>query len=275
MNTEPLRQKLVLNFIAIMIILPIAILIYERLAQQNNHPSIVDLAISALAEGTGIVKEQKDSSRASIAPNIDNYPNQKAMPKLSIKAAGDKEKGDKEVNGVVKEQKLRSIKNEKLSEKMDSKPEDALSKGNNPDGKLNLPNLSFQGELTEDLVYLMLIEGKAKIISKSSNLGYYEYVLEEGDLEQGRFRGLISIDNLSDRSIELSGYWDVLLGPRYQRVTQDNSPSTFELRFTRSFNQYLAQQQQAQLKALGHLDETIFNISVQNDKTQFMLIEAN
>jgi len=274
MNTKPLKQRLVLNFIAIMIILPIAILIYERLAPQNNHPSIIDLALSALAEDTSVAIEQKDSTSANIAPNVDSPSNLKAIPKLSIKAAGHKKKIDREIKDEVKEQKLRSIQNEQRTNKIESIHDDVLSKGNNPDGEINLPNLSFQGELTEELVYLMLIEGKAKIISTSTYVGNYEYVLEGGGLKQGRFRGLISVDNLSDRSIELNGYWNVLLGPRYQRATQDSLPSKFELRFTRSFNQHLAQQQQAQLKALGPLDETIFNVSVLNNKTQFTLVES-
>jgi hypothetical protein len=282
MNTQTLKQKITLNIIALLIVLPIALFIYERLAPQNNHPSLVDkmqalalLVIPAPKEGKEVMDKEEGNPELDTAHNKNTPPESKVIPKLSIKATAQEiEVADTAIRDKDEQPKFRSIQHEQLANKVEKANDDIFSKGDNLDGEINLPSLSFQGELTERLVYLMLLEGKAKIISKSEHMGNYEYIVKGNTLKQGRFRGLDSIDSLSDRSIELSGRWGVLLRPRYQRATQDSISSTFELRFTRTFNQYLAQQQrQAQQQAGKPITETAFNISINNNKTIFILVK--
>lgn len=283
MNTQTLKQKISLNIIALLIVLPIALFIYERLAPQNNHPSLVEkmqalalLVVPAPKEGKEVMDKENSNPELDTAHNKNTPPESKVIPKLSIKAtAQEKEVADTAIRDKDEQPKFRSIQHEQFANKVEKPNDEIFSKGDNLDGEINLPSLSFQGELTERLVYLMLLEGKAKIISKSEHMGNYEYIVKGNTLKQGRFRGLDSIDSLSDRSIELSGRWDALLRPRYQRATQDNISSTFELRFTRTFNQFLAQQQiQAQQKAGKPIRETAFNISINNNETTFSLVKS-
>jgi hypothetical protein len=284
MNIQTLKQKITLNLIALLIVLPIALFIYERLAPQNNHPSLVEkmqslalLVIPAPKEGKEAMDKAKSNPELDTAHNKNSpSPESKVIPKLSIKAtAKDIKIADTTIRDKDEQPKWRSIQHEQLADKVEKSNDDIFSKGDNLDGEINLPSLLFQGKLTEELVYLMLAEGKAKIISKSAHMGNYEYIVRGNTLKQGRFRSLESIDSLSDRSIELSGRWDVLLRPRYQRATQDSISSTFELRFTRTFNQFLAKQQrQAQLQAGKPITETAFNISISNNKTIFSLVKS-
>lgn len=284
MNTQTLKQKVTLNTISLLIVLPIALFIYERLAPQNNHPSLVDkmqvlasLVVPASNEDKEVMDKDNSNPELDIAYNKNSSPPEsKIIPKLSIKATEQEVKdADAPIRNKDEESKFRSIQHEQFSHKVEKPDDETLSKGDNLDGEINLPSLSFQGELTEELIYLMLIEGKAKIISKSEHMGNYEYIVQGSTLKQGRFRGLDSVDSLSDRSIELSGRWDGLLRPRYQRATQDSMSPAFELRFTRTFNQFLAQQQiQAQQKAGKPIRETAFNISINNNKTTFSLVKS-
>jgi len=284
MNTQTLKQKITLNTIALLVVLPIALFIYERLAPQNNHPSLIEkiqelalLVVPAPKEGKEVMDKGKSNPELDVALNKHNKTSKsKTIPKLSIKAtAQEKQVADTIIKDVDEQPKWRSIQHEQLANKVEKSNDDVFSKGDNLNGEINLPNLSFQGELTEELLYLMLNEGKAKIISKSAHMGNYEYIVQGNTLKQGRFRSLESIDSLSDRSIELSGHWDALLRPRYRRATQDTMLSIFELRFTRSFNQYLAQQQrQAQQQAGKPITQTAFNISINNNKTIFSLVKS-
>lgn len=277
------KQKLTLNIIALLIVLPIALMIYERLAPQNNHPSLVDKVESLIMSDAPKPNKEGDLADENHIPlDIDinektSATEPKATPKLSIKAAAqDKQVEVTDSIDIADRQRLRSIQQPQKEpvNKLEDVNKDIHSDGNNLDGEINLPNLSFKGELTEELMYLMLVEGKAKIISKSQSNGNHDYIIQGETLKQGRFSGLDSIDSLSDRSIELSESWDGLFKPRYQRATQNTIPSTFELRFTQSFNQYLAQQQlKAQEQAVKPIKETVFSFRIKNNRTVFELIK--
>jgi hypothetical protein len=277
MKTKNSKQKVKLNFIALLMVLPIALFIYEYIAPQNNHPSVIG-KIQALVfmlfpqqeekepkEGIGDMKDEEEAIKT------DKPPKPKVTPKLSIKAS------TKKNNDVTKEDnklKVRSTQQTQTTKDNKIIEDEVLSEGNNLEGELNLPSLSFQGEFTEELLYLMLTEGKAKVISKSPQMGNYEYEVQGNTFKQGRFHRLTTVDGLSDRSIALEGEWEFLLRPRYQRVTLDSMPSIFELRFTTAFNQQLAQHQlQAQQQAEQPLKETAFNISINNNETVFTLVE--
>lgn len=275
MNILLNKPKTTSAVIALLIVAPIGLFIYEHLATQNNHPSLVAKVQSIFVPPPSIAQAQnnkltaqRESSKESIKPE-----DKAIIQKISIKAAS-REVDAMEETTLEEQTTYHTIQKASVPAPLEGISEEPLSDGNNIDGEVNLPNLTFTGDITEELLFSIVKEGKAMIIASTENADY-EYALVGDSLSKGRFVSIQSTYMLSDRFVELPPKWQQWFQPRYNPVARDTSPMYIRLRFTRAFNQALAQEQiQAQKMSKQTVKTTVFAIDVVNNESRFTMAKT-
>lgn len=250
---------------AILIIAPLALIIYENLASHNGHPSVIN-AISEIITNNNPEK-QEDIPLTETKKIV-----KKSLKKINIKASNPetttaKTKDDKR---FVSLQKKPPSAVQKVLDKTENK---ALSVGNNIKGSVDLPNLILEGELSEEVLGLLLKHAQAYIIVNQTH--YYD-IKKNDSLWGGSFNILqdSDIEMLSNRNFNLPTELSSKLDTRYQLAMLGVAhESKYSLRFTRKVNHHLVKVQlSAQEKASSLLEETTFIMAIENGHVTFTLI---
>lgn len=253
---------------ALLFILPLVLLVYENLAKQNNHPSLVGSIKHLFSTNENQLQQE-------LPANAKPVKKKKVINKLSIKSVSKSKKAqDKKQDQRVKSAQ---IKKKDSGDKKASK-EKSLVEGTNSKGKLKLPNMiiDVEGEISEALLVSLLLNNKAELIAHSEEGGVYRFELEDNKISSGRFLGVYDIKNISDGVLSLPVQWKAELQSYYEIASLSNSSPTIELRLAKNTYQHLVSQQiEAQSSSTKQVKETVFGLRLgENGIASFALKEV-
>ncbi len=245
-------------WLALLFILPLVLLVYENLAKQNNHPSLV-----------GGIKQLFSSDEKQVLPEqsakVESAKKKKVINKLSIKSVSK----SKEVQEKKQDQRMKSAQIKKKDSGNKKAPkEKSMVEGTNSKGKLKLPNMiiDVEDEISEPLLVSLLLNNKAELIAHSKKGGVYRFELEGNKITSGRFRGVYDYKNISDGVLALPEHWRSKLQNHYELASLSDSTPTIELRLAKNtYKELVSQQIEAQSSSSTPITATIFGLSLGKD----------
>ena len=279
-HSENKHNKTISFLGAFIIILPLLVIVYEKLASHNGHPSLMK---------TFMMRENKDKKIPLNKPVI----SQKVTPKLAkeieqnkinIKAnlppekkkVVDKNKATKTPSQQPSAQKsqAKKEKNKEKEKKQASTPKKMVrSVGDNPTGNLDLPSLLLKADWSESFIKSLIQNNLVIIVANGSHF----YHVGQNDFWDGRFKVLASLKEscLSIRNTSLTTPSLInKLDTRFQLAMFNGyvNPPSYKLQFSCAFNQQIVKAQlAAQKKSKIPLDKTIFELRIKDGKAVLIL----
>lgn len=260
--------KLISLIGAVVVILPLTNIIYDRL-ESYNKPTVRPVAVEVMPA---------TDQRKSIVQNTNtaaNLPKKKepSLEKISIKA--DQPASKQKKNNVKDTLSLfASVQKKPEPEALENKPKNLdVAVGDNPTGDIVLPNLILEVDLSETFIHMLTTNNLAKIIVN----GTHYFDVKDSSLWSGKFIALTqsSLDTLSDRNIPLTEKLITnKLDTRYQLTmfTNNFKKSSYELRLTRSLNHKIVEMQRtAQEESSTKLKDTVFTLRFNNGLVELKL----
>lgn len=286
------------TLLAIACILPIMLLLYEYLASQNGHLSLLE-PFKSLPINESKITESKTllSSKSSAQP----------LQKLSIKTKPDMsetttdeqlkepitEAQQAQTNQTVidtssNQTRVKSLLAiDELPKTTNNNRKAVTTKGEHTDGKLHLPALKVDAHWSNELIMALLREGKIRVVASNAKGQHFDYKMNGTAFHQGTFVPLKDYDLLSDRRLllrPLSGAAYHQLLTAYKLSVRGTHTPNLMIRFTRQFNHEISQQQLALVDsktsrntALGQasnaseLGTTVLSFSTSNGESRYTM----